>query len=104
MKNKEPDFAFRKKLGIAEFLCGDAVAVSNMIARLIVCMQETNKQHGVQCEFFRLDFRQPYFYEMQFPVGALILDMKWGSKNELEEKCASAPIVNPDDQLSEEEF
>jgi hypothetical protein len=23
---------------------------------------------------------------MQFPIGALILDMKWGSKKELEEK------------------
>lgn len=51
---------------------------------VMVCMQETNKKHGVQCEFFRLDFRQPYFDEtLEFPGGALILDMKWGSKKEL---------------------
>jgi hypothetical protein len=50
-------------------------------------MQETNKKHGVQCEFFRLDFRQPYFDEqLEFPYGSLILDMKWGSKKELQEK------------------
>ena len=83
----EPEFAFCKKLGIAEYLHGDVVSISNVIARLMVCMQETNKNHGVQCEFFRLDFRQPYFDErMQFPIGAFILDMKWGSKKELEEK------------------
>jgi hypothetical protein len=87
MENKEPEFVFGKKLGIAECLYGDAVAISNMITRLMVCMQETNKIHGVQCEFFRLDFRTPYFDEqMQFPIGALILDIKWGSKKEFEEK------------------
>lgn len=85
--DKEPDFAFGKKLGIAECLYGNPVAISDMVARLMVCMKEINKNHGVECEFFRLDFRQTYFDEqMQFPFGSLILDMKWGSKKELEQK------------------
>lgn len=85
--DNEPEFAFGKKLGINDCLYGDPIAISNMIDRLMICMQETNKQHGVQCEFFRLDFRQPYFDErMQFPICSLILDMKWGSKKELEKK------------------
>lgn len=89
MKYKEPEFVFLKKLGIAECLYGDHIAISNIIARLLFCMQETNKKHGVQCEFFRLEFRPPYFDEaMQFPRGALILDMKWGSKKELEKKAS----------------
>ncbi len=83
----EPEFAFGKKLGIAECLHGDPVAISNIIDRLMVCMKETNQKHGVHCEFFRLDFRQPYFDEqVQFPYGSLILDMKWGSKEELKDK------------------
>jgi hypothetical protein len=87
MKKEEPDFAFGKKLGINECLYGDPVGISQMISRLMFCMKESNKHHGVQCEFFRLDFRQPYFDEqMQFPIGSLILDMKWGSKKELQEK------------------
>lgn len=79
--SKEPDFAFEKKLGIAECLYGNPVAICDIIARLMVCMQETNKKYGVQCEFFRLDFRQPHFDEqMEFPYGSLILHIKWGSK------------------------
>ena len=82
----ETDFAFGKKLGIAECVYGNHATLASMIQRLMLCMKETNKNHGVECEFFRLDFRQPYFDEtMEFPIGALILDMKWGSKKELEE-------------------
>jgi len=95
--HKEPEFAFGKKLGIAECLYGNPSAISDIVGRLMVCMKETNKNHGVECEFFRLDFRQPYFDErMEFPIGALILDMKWGSKKELEEKYGSSPIVDSD--------
>jgi DNA-directed RNA polymerase subunit RPC12/RpoP len=80
----EPGFAFGKKLGVAECLYGNRAALAQMIERLMVCMKETNQHHGVECEFFRIDFRQPYFDEIeQFPRGALILDMKWGSKKEL---------------------
>lgn len=86
MENEAPEFAFGKKLGVSDCMYGDPVGLSNIIATLILCMQETNKKHGTICEFFRLDFRQPHFDEqMQFPIGALILDMKWGSKKELEE-------------------
>jgi hypothetical protein len=52
-------------------------------------MKETNKNHGVESEFFRLDFRGMDAYEQitnQFPLGALVLDMKWGSKKEIEKK------------------
>lgn len=87
MENKEPEFAFGKKLGIAECLHGNYHEIAKMVERLMICMRETNEKHGVFCEFFRLDFRQPYFDEqMQFPIGCLILDMKWGSKKELEKK------------------
>lgn len=89
MEDKQPQFAFEKKLGLAECLYGNIPAISNAIERLMVCMKETNKIHQVECEFFRLDFRQPYLDEqMQFPYGSLILDMKWGSKKELNEKKA----------------
>jgi hypothetical protein len=85
MTEKEIDFVFVKKLAIAECLYGNPIAISNMISRLMFCMKETNENHKVQCEFFRLDFRQPYFDEkMQFPMGSLILEMKWGDKKELE--------------------
>ncbi len=81
-----PDFTFQKKLGIPESMYGTHPVIINAISRLMQCMKETNELHNVSCEFFRLDFRQPYFDEqMQFPVGSLILDLKWGSKKELEE-------------------
>jgi len=87
LDNKEPQFAFGKKLGIAECLYGNVPEISKMIHRLLVCMKETNNLHKVECEFFRLDFRQPYYDELdQFPIGALILDLKWGSKKEIEAK------------------
>ena len=87
MESKEPNFAFEKKLGISESLYGSHHQLLNMIGRLLQCMKETNKNYGLECEFFRLDFRQPYFDEqMQFPYGCLLLDMKWGSKKELNEK------------------
>lgn len=85
MDDVKLEFSFEKKLGVAECLCVDIRSISKLIERLMFCMKETNQKHGVQCEFFRLDFRQPYFYEEhQFPIGSLILDMKWGSKKELE--------------------
>lgn len=83
----EPEFAFGKKLGMAGCMLGDVRCLLDLTGRLLVCMQETNKKHGVSCEFFRLDFRQPYFDEqLVFPFDSLILDMKWGYKKELEEK------------------
>lgn len=85
MKNEKPNFAFGKKLGLNNQLYGDISAINDAIRRLLFCMKETNDLHHVSCEFFRLDFRQPYFDEQtQFPLGSLILDMKWGSKEELE--------------------
>jgi hypothetical protein len=93
-ENKEPDFAFGKKLGVADIMYGNPTHISNMLARLIVCMQETNKLHNVNCEYFRLDFRPPTFDEtFEFPIGSLILDMKWGSKRELEEKKSKQPSI-----------
>ncbi len=84
---KEPDFAFEKKLAIHECFYGNSHEMAKMIERLMICMRETNLHHGVKCEFFRIDFRQPYFNEsIQFPTGALILHMKWGSKKEIEKK------------------
>ncbi len=84
MENKL-DFAFGKVLGIAGYMYGDIPFMLNAIERLMVCMKETNTLHKVGCEFFRLDFRQLYFDELdKFPRGSLILDMKWGAKKELE--------------------
>lgn len=87
MEDKQPQFAFGKKLGLAEFLYGNIPAIASAIEHLMVCMKETNKTHQVECEFFRIDFRPRYLDEqIQFPYGSLILDMKWGSKKELNEK------------------
>jgi len=83
----EPKFAFEKKLGISEMMYGDIPFLANSIAKLLYCMKETNEKHRVDCQFFRLDFRTSYFDEqLTFPMGCLILDLKWGSKKELEEK------------------
>jgi hypothetical protein len=52
-------------------------------------MRETNKKYGSNSEFFRLDFRGQDSYEQitnAFPLSALVLDLKWGSKKELEKK------------------
>jgi len=89
MDNKEPTFAFGKKLGITEnyFFETNMKCLLDCIERLLFCMKETNKNHGVECEFFRLDFRQPYFDEkFEFPLGCFLLDLKWGSKKEFQEK------------------
>lgn len=87
MSNNEPNFAWGKKLGINESLYGDVRAISFAIERLLFCMKESNELNKMECEFFRIDFRQPYMdEECQFPRGSLILDMKWGSRKELEEK------------------
>ena len=83
--NKELPFAFEKKIGISECVYGNLHIISDAIRRLMLCAQETNKLHNVECEFFRLDFRQSYVDEqLEFPFGSLILHMKWGSKKELE--------------------
>lgn len=82
---EEPSFAFEKKLGISECVYGNIPSILNMIGKLLYCLKETNKIHGTECEFFRLDFRQLDFDEqMQFPHGAFLLDLKWGSRKELE--------------------
>lgn len=86
MENKEPEFAYEKQIGISEHCYGNIPFMQDCIGRLLICMQETNKIHGLKCEFFRLDFRQPYFGEQfLFPIGSIILDLKWGSKKELEQ-------------------
>lgn len=93
MTAPKPEFAFVKELGISEILYGDIPQISNMIARLLFCMKETNQKHNVSCEFFRLDFRPQTFDEeitRKFPIGALVLDLKWGSKKELEKKNDNA--------------
>lgn len=85
--NDKPDFAFGKTLGMAECCYGDIEATLKIIRMLFQCMKDTNKHHETGCEFFRLDFRPPYLDEtLQFPRGALIFDLKWGSKKELKEK------------------
>lgn len=88
-EENKPEFAFGKKLGIADCLYGDIPQLLIMIGRLLYCMKETNKIHNLSCEFFRLDFRPMYFDEhllREFPQGSLILDLKFGSKKELEEE------------------
>ena len=87
IEEKQPSFAFEKKLGVHDMIYGNIPALMKMIERLLYCMKETNKNHGVKCEFFRLDFRQPYLDEtFQFPIGSFILDLKFGSKKELKDK------------------
>lgn len=86
MGNNEPDFAFEKKIGVSESLYGNQRAIAQVIERLIFCMKETNQKNDFECEFFRIDFRQPYFDErMEFPLGFLILHIKWGCKKELKQ-------------------
>jgi hypothetical protein len=84
MTEKKPEFAFEKKLGIHEILYGDIQALLKIIGMLLYCVKETNQSHGTSCEFFRLDFRQMYLDE-KFPFGSMVLDLKFGSKKEVDE-------------------
>lgn len=87
MGDEKPDFAFGTNLGVSEVVYDNVPALINLFGRLLVCMQETNRKHGVGCAFFRLDFRQTYFDEtLEFPLGSMILDMKWGCKKEIQDK------------------
>jgi len=84
---KEPDFAFEKIIAVSERACGDSNILLKATAMLIQGMKETNALHGLNCEFFRLDFRFPYYDEISlFPFGSLVLDLKWGSKQELKDQ------------------
>ncbi len=92
----KPDFAFEKKLAIADCLYGDKNYYVFIVEKLFQCMQETNKLHELSCEFFRLDFRQQDYYEefnRVFPFRSLVLDLKWGSKKELEKKKNESTMV-----------
>jgi len=84
----ESDFAFQKKVGISESYPQNVNAIMDSFLRLYYCMKETNQKHGLTCESFRLDFR-PVSYDEQilqeFPMGCYVLDLKFGSKKELEE-------------------
>ena len=89
MNDIQPNFALGKKLGVAECVYGNIPDILNVIGRLLYCMKETNKLHNVQCEFFRIDFRPQCMDEQltrEFPMGALVLDMKWGSRKEFSDK------------------
>lgn len=85
----KPDFAFEKKIGICESFdtFENRRIVFDVFQRLFQCMKETNDLHKLSCEFFRLDFRpQTLFEEIsgEFPRDMTVLDLKWGSKKELE--------------------
>ena len=85
MIEKEPDFAYEKKIGMAECMYGDIPFLMRLIEKLLYCMKESNKLNEKSSEFFRLDFRPTYLDEeitQIFPRGSLILDLKWGSKKE----------------------
>ena len=89
MTKPEPDFAFEKSLGVADSAYGNIGALMDAFGRLLVCMQECNKINNVSSEFFRVDFRTQSLDEQVmriFPRGALVMDLKWGSKKELDEK------------------
>ena len=87
MENKkEPGFAFEKKLAVNEQHAKPKDLIRE-IEMLFVCMKDTNNKYGVVCEFFRLDFRPPNVHDIEtFPRGSFVLDLKWGSKRELDKK------------------
>lgn len=85
MSEKKPNFKWGKKLGIHEQLYGNLPEMTRFIAILLQYMKDTNKLHGDDCEFFRIDFRtmtSDEQYSGEFPLGSLILDLKWGFKQE----------------------
>ncbi len=89
MENKELEFAFQKKIAIYESfdIFKNTRIVFEAFQRLFQCMKETNDIHKVSCEYFRLDFRPQTLHEQitgQFPMDMTVLDLKWGSKKELE--------------------
>jgi hypothetical protein len=85
----KPDFAFGKKIAICESVYGheNIRIIFDSFQRLFQCMKDTNNTHNVSCEFFRLDFRPQTLDEelsQMFPKDMTVLDLKWGSKRELE--------------------
>ncbi len=86
----KPDFAFEKKIAICESIeiYENRRIIFDAFQRLFQCMKETNELHKVNSEYFRLDFRPQSIHEQlagQFPRDMTVLDLKWGSKKELEE-------------------
>lgn len=86
MENKDHPYPFHKKLVINDI--DDNQFLMNTIKILFHCMKETNKLHGVTSELFRLDFRDPLPHEWLGPGTnkPMIMDFKWGSMKEWEEK------------------
>lgn len=86
---EKPDFAFEKKIAICEsvYVNENRLIVLDAFQKLFQCVKETNELHNVSCEFFRLDFRPQTLQEeisQAFPRDMTVLDLKWGSKRELE--------------------
>jgi hypothetical protein len=85
----KPDFAFGKKIAICESIdtFENRIIIFHVLERLFQCMKETNELHKVNSEYFRLDFRPQNLFEdlsQEFSRDMLVLDLKWGSKKELE--------------------
>lgn len=92
-EENQPDFAFGKKISFCESVYGDLDLIyKELIPRLLDCIKQTNRLNNVECEFFRLDFRPQSLDEKitrEFPMDTLVLDLKWGSKKELNIKSQS---------------
>ena len=89
MEEEKPNFVFGKKLGLSEQMIGNIPFIIYYIKKLLFFMKETNAKQGLTCEFFRIDFRHQTINEQlqrEFPLGALIIDLKFGSPKEWDEK------------------
>ena len=82
-ESNKPNFEYEKILGINECMYGNIPFYLNVIGKLLYCMKESNQINGKDVEFFRLDFRPLFYYEIDpFPFRSLIMDLKWGCKEE----------------------
>jgi hypothetical protein len=93
MSEEKDTFAFEKTLGIPMSckIYHHKESIINAFNALYQCMRDTNKLHGLCNTFFKLEFRNPTYYEeCNFPINSYILEMKWGSKKEIQDKkCIS---------------
>jgi hypothetical protein len=81
MKREESIFEFEKKIGMVDCHYDNFPVMIPLIEKLLMLMRETNKINKRENEFFSLDFREPSFEEQgQFPMGSLILHLRWGEK------------------------
>lgn len=85
MNNQE--FMFEKKLVFNTLpnTYENFSSLHRVIGALMQCLLENNEKEGVQCQYFKLEYRMPTEEERRDCWHSNdVLDFQWGSKKEME--------------------